>query len=257
MKKLLYVGAFLFLAGCSLKAGEYNIFPARGEWVENLSSYPITFWSEEPEVVRVERREERNVEYNVSKDALVGTSVLTLKVYDVKHLRQNLLRANEDAIMNSASIPDIIKANKTYKILGTVVYNGQEFRLVPSSLKGFVFLVDNKGKLFHEMGRVKNGRLTILQTDFVPTPEDVRLYPVKLSKSVQDKPVAGIDIKYDGINKQNQLSFLVIDYDDGFDGKGIAETLTFRNKPGVISIKGNKIKIMQAEAHKLRYMILK
>lgn len=60
-------------------------------------------------------------------------------------------------------------------------------------------MVKPDGQLFDEIGQIRNGRLAVLDATFVPTPDTLRMYPVKTSKTEQTKPVKGFDIKYDGV----------------------------------------------------------
>ena len=161
-----------------------------------------------------------------------------------------------DGIMNSASVPDLILANKTYRVIGTVVIDGVEYRLFPSLSDKFVFMVKPDGQLYNEIGQIRNGRLAILDATFVPTPDELRMFPVKTSKTEQTKPVNGFDIKYDGI-RDGKMWFMVLDYSQSGENGGSFQNVGFPKRDGaVINVAGNKIKVLSADEQKIEYMVL-
>ena len=159
--------------------------------------------------------------------------------------------------MNSASVLDLILAYKTYRVIGTAVVDGVEYRLFPSLSDKFVFMVKPDGQLYNEIGQIRNGRLAVLDATFVPTPDELRMFPVKNSKTEQTKPISGIDIKYDGI-RDGKMWFMVLDYSQTGENGGSFQNVAFPKRDGaVINIAGNQIKILSADEQKIEYMVLK
>lgn len=257
MKKIVMLLTAGILSGCSFNASDLNIWPERNQWVESFSTYPVNFTSKEPQLVSSEYVDEKSIKYNEPQSVYLGATVLSNKVYRINKYRENLLRANEDGIMNSASVPDRIFANRTYKVIGTTVVDGVEYRLFPTFSEKYVFMVKPDGQLFDEIGQIRNGRLAVLDATFVPTPDTLRMYPVKTSKTEQTKPVKGFDIKYDGL-RDGKMWFTVLDYSQAADNGGSFENVGFPKRDGVvINIVGNKIKVLSADEQKIEYMVLK
>lgn len=257
MRKFAVLLLGLLVSGCwNTNMKMFDLFPERKSWVENFSSYPIHFFSGKPELVKTEYVEEKNVKPNVALQAYVGATVVSNKTYQINYYREQLLKANMDGMMNSASVPDIVRADKPMKIIGTVVIDGMEYRLVPTSLKDFVFLVKPDGELYDEIGQIRNGdRLVILEATFVPTPYELRLYPVQTSKMEQTKPIKGYDIKYDGV-RDRKIWFTFMDYQAASGNGGAFENISFPLKDSVVTINGIRIKVLNANNQKLDYMIL-
>ena len=257
MKKIAMVLAAGVVAGCSFQYSDLNLWPERNVWVESFSTYPVNFTGSEPELVSSEYVDEKSVKYNEPQSTYVGNTVLSSKVYQINKYRENLLRSNMDGIMNSASVPDLILANKTYRVIGTAVVDGVEYRLFPSLSDKFVFMVKPDGQLYNEIGQIRNGRLAVLDATFVPTPDELRMFPVKNSKTEQTKPISGIDIKYDGI-RDGKMWFMVLDYSQTGENGGSFQNVAFPKRDGaVINIAGNQIKILSADEQKIEYMVLK
>lgn len=257
MKKIVMVLAAGIVAGCSFQYSDLNLWPERNVWVESFSTYPVNFTGAEPELVSSEYVDEKSVKNNEPQSVYTGGTVLSSKVYQVNKYRENLLRSNMDGIMNSASVPDLILANKTYRVIGTAVVDGVEYRLFPSLSDKFVFMVKPDGQLYNEIGQIRNGRLAVLDATFVPTPDELRMFPVKNSKTEQTKPISGIDIKYDGI-RDGKMWFMVLDYSQTGENGGSFQNVAFPKRDGaVINIAGNQIKILSADEQKIEYMVLK
>lgn len=252
MKKVILLLMTGIISAC---ASGLNLYPERSLWVESFSTYPIHFFSGEPELANTEYVEEKSVKSNTALKAYAGYSVLSNKTYQVQQYRELLLKPNENGVMNSASVPGLFFADKPVKIIGTTIIDGVEYRLVPSELNNFVFMIKPNGEVYDEMGQIRNKRLAILEATFVPTPETLRLLPVKNAKTVQTKPVKGFDIKFDGV-RDGKIWFTYLDYKQAAGEGGEFENLGFPNKDGIINIKGNKIKILSVDNQKLDYMVL-
>lgn len=131
MKKIVMLLTAGILCRMFFYASDLNIWPERNQWVESFSTYPVNFISKEPQLVSSEYVDEKSIKYNEPQSVYLGATVLSNKVYRINKYRENLLRANEDGIMNSASVPDRIFANRTYKVIGTTVVDGVEYPSFP------------------------------------------------------------------------------------------------------------------------------
>lgn len=246
----------VFLLGGCWNAGNLNIFPERNLLLEDLQTYPIKYYNHEPILVRSEYVNEKSVETNEVLTAFKGYSVVSDKTYQVDYYEDYMVKANVNGMLNSASVPDRISANKPMRVIGEVNIDGVIYRLLPSSLKGFVFMVKPDGSFYDEMGQIRHNRLAILEATFVPSPENLRIIPVKNSKSTQTRPVKGYDLKFDGV-KLNRVLFTFLDYSLSPDGEsGAFENVSFPLGQANVNINGIRLRIIHADNQKLDYVVL-
>ena len=252
MKKLRLL-VLLFVAGCT--ANGY-IWDVRRWWMNFNTSYSIDFYDNEEKISSEEYVNEKSVKSGEILTAYVGYSVVSDKIYRITKYESNLVKANVTGYMNSASIPGVIPAGEPMKVIGSIEINDVELRIIPSQLENFVFLIYPDGSFYNEMGRIRGGRLFILDAEFVPTPDNLRMEPVKVTRSEQTKPVKGYDIKYQGINLERMM-FTYFDYSkyQNVDA-GEFEDISFPLKRGPIDINGTKIKVLNADRHKIEYIVL-
>lgn len=252
MKKLRLL-ILLFVAGCATNGYVWDV---RQWWMNMENSYVINFYDNEDKISREEYVSEKSVKSGEILTAYVGHSVVSDKIYRVTTYESNLVKANVTGYMNSASVPGIIPADKQMKVIGTIEIDGTELRIIPSQLENFVFLIYPDGSFYDEMGRIRGDRLFILDAEFVPSPDNLRMEPVKVTRSEQTKPVKGYDIKYQGVNLERMM-FTYFDYSkyQNVDA-GEFEDISFPLKRGPIDINGVKIRILNADRHKLEYILL-
>ena len=80
--------------------------------------------------------------------------------------------------------------------------------------------------------------------------------PVKVTRSEQTKPVKGYDIKYQGVNL-DRMMFTYYDYSQYQDADmGEFEDINFPLARMTVNINGVKIKVLNADRHKLEYILL-
>ena len=244
------------LCGC-ISSGPHNFFGARNDLVESFSTYSVELYDREPRLVKTELIEEKNFKLNTNLTAYKGSSVLNNKIYRKDYYRQEQLKADKDAVLNSASVPLVIKADKPLNIIGETDVDGVRYRLLPTQQEGFVMLVDSSGKIYRKIGQLRDGRLSLLLPDFLPAPEDVRFFPVKTAKTEQTKPTAGFDVKYDGV-RLDRVWFTYFDYSGSADGnRGTFENISFPAKPGLVTIDGIGFRILSADDKKIDYVVIK
>ena len=144
-------------------------------------------------------------------------------------------------------------------MIGEVSIDGERYALIPADTKNFVVLVDAKGVPYHRMGQIRNDRLALLNTFFMPYPENFVFEPVTLAQSEQTTPVKGFDIKYGGL-KSGYVTFIYYRYDvpsnDGLHDSGEFEVFSYPNKPGTIDVNGVGLRILEARKESIDYMIL-
>ena len=255
MKKIGLLSLVMLLTACAL-GSEKSWWDQRRVFMESFTTYPIVFYDEGERLVNEEYVSEKSVKSNEILTAYVGYSVVSDKIYQVKHYESNLLKANVEGFMNSASVPGKIPAGQPMPVLGAVQIDGVEYRLIPSELEGFVYMVKPDGSFYDEMGQIRDGRLAVLDATFVPSPDNLRMEPVKLSRNEQTKPVKGFDIKYQGVNL-DRMMFTFYDYSQYQDADmGEFEDISFPLARMTVNINGVKIKVLNADKHKLEYVLL-
>lgn len=255
MKRLLVVLSLGLLAGC-LDAGNFNIMPARNDVFIVAQGYKITFYAKEPVLIKTELIEETNFKFNVAETIYKGYSVITSKTYRKDVYAEDYVKANKKGLLSSPSLGFSIDANKKYRVIGQVDIDGVTYRLIPDAVEGFAFLFDNQGRFYDKCGKIDGDYLTLLESEFFPRPKDIRMLDINTNKGVQTKPTAGFDVKYDGI-RLNRIWFTYLDYATGGGDYGNFENISFPNKPGLITINGVKMRVLQADTDKITYMLLK
>lgn len=105
------------------------------------------------------------------------------------------------------------------------------------------------------MGQIRNDKLVLLDTVYVPYPEDIRFEPVTSTSSKQSKPTKGFELKYEGL-QDGKIAMTYFDYGSLDSDSGVFENLTTPNKEGEINVRGTRLNILQATDQKLDYMII-
>lgn len=256
MKKNVMLLFTALLGACSIHAGDAGFLKDRGFNIDVSDSYVVGGYDKDKtRLLKSEYVEERNFKINENQMVRRGGSVLNNKIYRKDFYVRDELKANKDAWLHSASVPLKVSKNKVMNVAGVVNVDGSEYRLVESDMKNFVFLVDGDGKLFKKMGQLKNGKMILMPTHYVVTPEDVRFEEVYKNSAVQTKPIKGFDIKYDGV-KAGRMWFTYLDY-DGSDSNGKFQEVSFPAKPGLIEINGVGFRVTAVDDNKIEYVVVK
>lgn len=253
--KNLIAGLSLFCLASCVYAGNVSIWPWRNNLIERYNSIPIEYYNGDEVLVKSEYITEKNFQPNQILTAYVGYSVVDLKTYRKDFYKSEYVRPAMNGVLNSASIPVAYKKSEKLKIVGEVVIDGERYALIPTNLPDFVVLSSQNGVPGRKIGQIRNGRLVLLDSEFIAYPADFHFEPVTSSRSEQTEPVKGFDIKYDGV-KLDRMIFTYYDYANSQGDSGRFENLSFPNRPGVIDIYGIGIKVLHAGNQKLDYIIL-
>lgn len=257
MKRIFAFLTFLFVASCGISAEDYNFLPFRDALFKNIGSYPVTLVSSGQRLVGSEIIKEKNYKDGEILTAYRGYSVLRDKTYRRDIYAEDFVRANKRGVMNSASVPHIIKNGDTKTVVGEVDIKGTTYRILNSDLDGFVFLLKPDGTVYNKMGQLKDNRLYLLDVDFVVTPEDLRFTEVRTTRSEQTPPSTGFDIKFDGV-RLGRMWFTFMDYSlSQGQTNGLFENISFPARPGPVDINGIGIKVLSVDDQKIEYIILK
>lgn len=257
-KFAIFIGS-LWLTACTVHMGGDGLWPARKDWVESFSTLPITYYDTDFQVVKTELVMQRTFPTNKILSAAVGYSVVDDKAYRKILYAKEVLQTNENGGLVSIAAPVLYKKAQQVDLLGEVIVDDERYALIPTEEKGVVALVDAHGNLYGRIGKIKNGRLAMLNSTFTPYPENFRMESRTATKVVTTSPVKGYDIKYGGI-KGDYISFIYYRYDapsnDGLHDSGEFEVISYPKKKGLIDIRGVKLKIINIRKDALEYMIL-
>lgn len=252
MKKLLVLCSLIYVSAC-VYAGDVDVWSGRNKWVESFQTYSISYWTDEPKLVKTQMINEKSFKKDEIRTAFKGYSVLSDKTFERSYFVSEKMKANMNVVLSNASAPYKFKANEVRKIIGTVNIDGVQYRLLPTDLEDFVILVEPNGEVWHKTGRIKDGRLVVLGQDFVSSNPQFRFEPVFISTTTQTRPIKGFDIKYDGI-RLDRMWFTYFDYATNTAG-GFRE-YSFPKKPGLLTIDEVKIRVLEADNQRVDYMVL-
>ena len=254
MKILKVLGLVVFLGGC-IHAGPISFFESRDKFVSDMSSLPIDYLDDTgPKLIKSETVTDTGFPKDKLLTAYKGYPVVDTKTYARNYYVQDSIVAPKDAQLVSGLSPMTINANKRYDVIGQVEIDDALYSAVATGASRMVYLVDNAGKLYQHLGVIKNDRLVVLtETKYMTSPEDFKFESVSATKVVQSEMIRGFEIRYDGI-KLDRIVFTVMEYDNGEAGS--FSNFNFPKRPGVVNIRGLKIKIFEANDSKIEYMIV-
>lgn len=255
MKKLAVLFSVLALSSC-FSAGNHDVWSGRNAPFEYFATYAISFYGEEDTLLKTEYITEDNFKNNVILTAYTGYTVVDTKTYRKDYYRNEILTPSESGSLNTGSVPVVFKKGEKLKAIGQVYIDGNDYVMVEANMKGYVALVGHDGSFYKRIGQIRNGRLALIDNDFVPYPDDLKLLQVTSSKTTQTEPVKGFDVKYEGVKLERML-FTVLDYSTARGDNGKFENISFPNQPGIININGVGIKVLLADKQKIDYIILK
>lgn len=255
MKILKVLGLVLLLGGC-IHAGPISFFESRSDFLANATSYPIDYFDDTgPRLIKSETITDTGFPQEKLLTAYKGYPVVDTKTYTRNYYTQESIVAPKDATLISGLSPIEIDANKKYDVIGQVTIDDILYAVVAAGASRTVFLVDNYGKVYHNIGVIKNDRLVLLtETNYIVNPEDFRFESVSATKMVQSEMTKGFEIRFDGI-KLDRVVFNLMEYHNGEAGS--FSNFNFPRRPGVVDIRGLKIKIFEANDSKIEYMIVK
>ena len=253
MKKTFVLCALWCLNAC-VYAGEIDVWSGRRAWFDNFNSFSIDYKDNVANLVKTEYVNEKSFKVNELRTAFKGYSVLSDKTFARDYFVTEKVRANGDVTLSNVSAPYVFKNNQTFDIIGTVNIDGVQYNLIPTQLEDFVVLADCKtGKVYPQTGMIKDKRLILLRQEFVLDNKNFRFEPVFITKTKQSKPVKGFDIKFDGV-RMERMWFVYYDYADATTGDFVE--YSFPAKPGMVNIRGVKLRIMSVDDQRIDYMVI-
>jgi len=253
MKTLKILGLTLILSGC-IYAGDISIWGSDNGLFSDFRGYKINYLDDEgPKLVKTEDITDTSFEVNKQLIAYKGYPLADTRYYTRNYYTTKAIVAPTDVYLSSGLSPLEIKADVKYDVIGEVTIDGLLYGLVSAGTSRNVFLVDNDGKIYPKVGMIKNDRLILSDVDYMINPENFRFETVSSSKVVQSEMTTGFEIRYSGL-KLNRIILTVMEYNG--EDSGVFVDYNYPNRPGIIDIRGLKIKVYQATENKLEYMIV-
>ena len=255
MKKICLLVGVLLLSGC-LRAANYDIFSSRKSLFVALDGYKVRFYDEEnkPRLMSSETVVDKNYKPNTAITVSKGFPMLARQIYEKKKYVAQFVKANKNGVLNSASLPVIIKSDKVYQYVGEVVVDGETYQLLPCELADFYFMVKEDGTIYNRIGQIKDGYLVLVESEFFPYPADLKMVAVQ-SSNEQKQPLSGYDVRYEGINL-DRIWFTYLEYDGDNADAGVYQKFSFPNKPGLIELADVGLRVLHADDEKITFMVL-
>jgi len=252
MKKIYLCITLLLLSAC-VNAGSYDFFSKRNDIFTIWNGYKITYYNNEPQLLKTEQIEENNFKYNVALTVYKGNTVLNSSSYFIKYYSELFVRANKKGSLNSSSLPVPIEADKNYEMIGQITIDGKVYRLLPAVMEDYVTLIDENGYFYNRMGQIRSGYVILLDSELFPYPADLKMVNVATSKTEETEKVRGFDVRYDGI-RLDRIWFTYMSYDNMEEGS--FKEISFPNKPGLITIDDINFRVLKADDEKITYMMI-
>lgn len=254
MKKALVLCSVFYLSSC-VYAGEVDVLSGRRSFFDAFQSNGIDFRDNTPKLVKTEYINEKSFKKDEILTAFKGYSVLSDKTFVRSYYVNEKVRAVGNVVLSNVSVPYHFYNNQTLNILGYTWIDGVKYSLVATNeLPNYAVLFNSEtGKLYHQTGQIKDGRLVLLRQEFVASNPNFRFEPVFTTTTEQSKPIKGFDIKYDGL-RLNRMWFVYFDYASSTTG-GFKE-YDFPKKPGLLKIGDVKIRVLAVDDQRIDYMVL-
>lgn len=252
--KIVCLLACLVLFGC-IRAGDYDLAPVRTKLVNSIRGYSIDYADNEEKLVGDESLRENNVVLNKSITVKKGDSILSDKTFDKKTYQNFVYRVNKKGVINTLTYPLKLDNKKDYLILGWVKIDGKKYSILESDIDDYVFLFDEDGNFYKRSGLIEDKNLKLLDEDLFIYPSDLKVMQIAKMRDEISNVKKGYEVKYGGL-KLDRVWFDYLDYDKNNQNGGVFEKISFPNMPGLITINGVNMRVLDANEDTLTYIIL-
>ena len=240
--KIALLSVALVLGGC-IRAGDYDLLPFRKYAISAINGHYINSVDKEERLVGQEKVNEKQYQLNKSVTVKKGEAIISDKNYSRDVYRRIVYNANKDGVLNNNAYPQKIKANEDLNVIGFVNIDGTKYYMLASDIDDYA-------------GQIKNGSLIVLDEELFVYPSDLKIRPVAKMRDEISNVKNGYEVKYGGV-KFDRIWFDYIDYNSIFNNHGTIEKLSFPNKPGLITVDGKGLRILDATDDKITFMVLK
>ena len=253
MKKSALLLMLVCLVGCRYTDNSLNFIPERNKvftyWQTDGIFYYDKNLGEEflsESTVTTEDKIQRGQVLITHK----GDEMVSSKTYRTDYYSTETIKPTKNGTMDSAYSPVNINKNATYLAFGEVTHDGETYMLVRQEDSKDILLVDGDGKIYNHIGRISDGRLAVLSTEFYLMPKDLRMVPVVNTRVESSEQESGFVLTYDGLeNDGDEMLFTYTE--EGYDPENIRFSICDEH----IEIHGLKIDVFNASEEKIEYLI--
>lgn len=255
MKKIFIGLAVLVLSSCYLK-GDYTL-GRRNEFNDFFYTYNIRYYDADDTFDSVKETETvSDYKLGVVRHAMPGGVVVASKTFEKEVFSDKFVRPNMKGGLVSYTVPVEFSDEKVYEIVGEVEIKGTTYRMLKPNRIGDVVLIDGNGKVYPRVGRIYNGRLSLLETSFLLEPEDFCFTNSARKQSIVANAVSGFEIRFVGIENSRLVFRSYSLQPDGKYSKEQKKTYKFPMYDKEITIEGVELEILNADQDGIDYKIL-
>ncbi|MBE6467659.1 MAG: hypothetical protein E7004_03605 [Alphaproteobacteria bacterium] len=255
MKKIVVCLLACFGLNACIYAGDVDLLPVRSKIFNLYKSHGIEYYDNKE--VMIDNRLLRENHYDLNKAITVkkGEDILQDSTVEQKTYQRFVGKFNKKGVLNSKVYPMNVDSETEYTILGWATIDGEKYTLINSNVEGQVFLFDEQGKMYENIGMIEDERLILLDGVLFPYPSDLRFKIVSKMRDNLGTEKVGYQVKYGGI-KFDRIFFDYLTFDSNNDTMGEFKQINFPNKPGLIVINGIGLRVLKADDNSITYMIL-
>lgn len=256
MKKIFIGLVILLQASCVYMKGDYTL-GRRNIFNDFFYTYNIRYYEKgdfdgiETETVTVS-----DYDAGVKRYAVPGGIVVSSKIYQRMVYSDEYVRPTTKGSFVSYTVPVEFSDEKVYEAFGETEIGGQVYRLLEPNRNGDVILVADNGEVYPRIGRVYNNRLSLLETQFILEPRDVKFLNETKNKRGEDEVVSGFDVRYNGLEDYQ----MVFTYNTVSPNNGMpietSKVYKFPMYDKEVDIDGIKLEILNIGDTGLEYKIL-
>lgn len=240
------------LAAC-VRAGDYDLFPFRRSFVNSIRGYTIHDFDDEI-YKGTEDIRESEVMMNKALTVKKGEAVLSDKLFDRSSYEKTIFMPNINGTLQGAFSLKL-NSRQTYSVDKWVKIDGTKYYMLYSGIGSSYYLFDDDGTFYNHEGVDREGTLQIMEETVMLYPSNLKMNKITETRDEISNVRNGYEVKYGGV-QLNRIWFDYLTY-DGSDSSGNFERISFPDKPGLITINGKGLRVINADNNKITYMILK
>ena len=155
MKKIVVCLLACFGLNACIYAGDVDLLPVRSKIFNLYKSHGIEYYDNKE--VMIDNRLLRENHYDLNKAITVkkGEDILQDSTVEQKTYQRFVGKFNKKGVLNSKVYPMNVDSETEYTILGWATIDGEKYTLINSNVEGQVFLFDEQGKMYENIGRIE------------------------------------------------------------------------------------------------------
>jgi len=255
MRKIFIGLAVLALSSCYLE-GDYTL-GQRNKFNDFFYTYNIRYYDLSSfSSSAMETETISNYKIGVARHAVTGGLILSTKIVQKQVYSDEYVRPDKKGALVSYTVPVEFSDEVVYQTIGESEINGRTYRLLEPNRYGDVILIDERGHINKRVGRIYNGRLALLDTQFLLEPEDVVFMEETRNRSGNENVVSGFDVRYEGLDDYRmKFKFTSVGADSALSEER-EKVYTFPVYDKTVSFEGVTLEILDVNAQGIDYKVL-